>query len=200
MYMALAGAALVFAAVAAVLLHRYPDWGQPVESAAAVAAALLTAVTAVAAAVSAASSNRAALDATAALELHDAPEVSMYIDADEIGSRTRTDQVPRLRISVEPNARPPVQLDAKVTWVTEDGKTHRGRMQDNSSVLELTGCRLIPVDGAYAYQRVTLSELMVEFSDNRKRRWRSTMIPDPDGRILIAPTFQNLQQRLRFLP
>lgn len=195
--------ALVVAAVAAVLLHRHDGWGQPVESAAAVAAALLTAITAAAAAASAASSSRAARDATAALEQHFPPDFQIAVENDmgaiAVGqSAARVAPVVRMGFGT-PIRDDRVRLNAKVRWVTETGDSRNGRIRDSNARLELSGCELRPLGGMANFLEVAISDLLVEFSDERGRRWECALEKDGAGKIVVEPSLKYFQRSLRFV-
>jgi hypothetical protein len=183
-------------------LHGHERWGQPIESAAAVAAALLTAVTAVAAAASAASSSRAARDATAALEQHDPPDFQIAVDNDLmvlVNQNSADGVVPVLHMGFgKPISNDGVRLNAKVSWTTESGEAHKGRLRDTNSRLELRGCGFDLSNHGGMFVRLELSDLEVEFTDPRGRRWLATLEKDELDRVMTGTTVKYLQHSLRY--
>ena len=116
------------AGVAVVVIHDHSTWGQPVESGAAVAAALLTALTAVAAAISARDSARAARDARRALLLHNRPVFDWGLDG-------RPGEIPRLWIGLNPLPKSGVSVE----WTGTDGVPRQGRLANKAGGFVLTG-------------------------------------------------------------
>lgn len=173
MWAAAAAVSLLVGVGVAAWLHNNPTWGQPVESAAATAAALLTAVTAVAAAVAATSSSRAVRRADRALALHDPPRFRVEQFGEEGG---------RARLSLD--------ADRPLHWEIRFSKRFMGRRRHTGHSQSFTWL-LDPEDQVDVSAKVTATE-----RSGAEWAWSfrvepgryGDLGPNPDDVELISPS------------
>lgn len=177
-----AGAALVAVGVLvavgglAVWLHQHKSWAQPVESAAAFAAALFTAVAAVSAATAASTAGQAAQSAARALALHQRPRQFgefHRLNSGEEGPR-------KMGLTLSLNGVPGT---FSVQWRSCDGVKHpRRELPSGQTTLHLEGAEDLGAEQA----RWRLRSIQITLIDANQARWRWQPPADADGYVQIS--------------